>query len=41
MTQQDTQAILLNLCQQLAQLKAQNTKQDAAIDGTTHSLSQL
>jgi hypothetical protein len=41
LTQHDTQAILLNLCQRLARQETQNAKQDTAIDGATHSLGQL
>jgi hypothetical protein len=41
LTEHDTGEILLNLCQRLEGLEAQNKKQDAAIDGTQYSLGQL
>ena len=41
LTGQEAGEILLNLCHRLERLEAQNTKQDAVIDGTKHSLGQL
>jgi len=41
LTGQEAGEILLNLCQRLEGLETQNKKQDAAIDGTQHSLGQL
>lgn len=40
-TEEETGAILLNICERLESLTAQNKKQDSAIDASRQSLVQL
>jgi hypothetical protein len=40
-TEEETGAMLLNICQRIESLNAQNKKQDSAIDESRYSLGQL